>query len=119
MIGSYIKVSKPKGKDGDGERWAMGGVSPTMNVFENQTSTRATVVIVKCYENHAQDARVREIQGGYEVSTTVNAQMSALEPTACVWLGTTTTEPPNLKRATPGAQGAIPATASSFGGIDE
>ena len=41
-----------------------GGVSPTMNVFENQTSTRATVVIVKCYENHAQDARVREIQGG-------------------------------------------------------
>ena len=64
VIGSYIKVSKPKGKDGDGERWAMGGVSPTMNVFENQTSTRATVVIVKCYENHAQDARVREIQGG-------------------------------------------------------
>lgn len=67
VIGSYIKVSKPKGKDGDGERWAMGGVSPTMNVFENQTSTRATVVIVKCYENHAQDARVREIRGGYAI----------------------------------------------------
>lgn len=27
MIGSYIKVSKPKGKDGDGERWAMGGIA--------------------------------------------------------------------------------------------
>ena len=60
-----------------------------------------------------------QIRGGYEVSITVNAQMSALEPTACVWLGTTTTEPPRLKRATPGALGAIPATASSFGGIDE
>ena len=47
-----------------------GGVSPTMNVFENQTSTRATVVIVKCYENHATDARVKRIEaaptgGGY------------------------------------------------------
>lgn len=38
------------------------GVSPTMNVFENQTSTRATVVIVKCYENHATDARVKRIE---------------------------------------------------------
>lgn len=65
VIGSYIKVSKPKGKDGDGERWAARWVSPTINTFENQTGTRATVVVVKCYENHAQDARVREIQGGY------------------------------------------------------
>lgn len=63
--------------------------------------------------------REGQIRGGYEVSITVNAQMSALEPTACVWLGTTTTEPPKPKRATPGVRGAIPATASSFGGIDE
>lgn len=70
-----------------------------------------------CFKG-GQSAKAK-LGGGYEVSITVNAQMSALEPTACVWLGTTTTEPPKPKRATPGVRGAIPATASSFGGIDE
>lgn len=35
-----------------------------MNVFENQTSTRAVVAVVHCYENHAQDSRVKTIGGG-------------------------------------------------------
>ena len=43
-----------------------------MNVFENQTSTRATVVIVKCYENHANDSRVTEEP---DVSQTLNRRM--------------------------------------------
>lgn len=39
MIGSYIKVSKPIGKDGDGERWAM----------------EAKIMAVDCYNGAVSD----------------------------------------------------------------
>lgn len=58
----FVKVSKPIGKDGMGERWQKGGVCPTINVFEKQTSTRAVVAVMHCYANHAQDSRVNGIR---------------------------------------------------------
>lgn len=70
MIGSYIKVCRPRKKDGEGERWAMGGVSPTMNAFDN-SDTRSVVAVVHCYENHAQDSRVKDCG---EVRPQINAK---------------------------------------------
>lgn len=56
---TFVKVARPSGKDGLGERWGGCGVSPTLNVFDNGGETRATVLV---YENHAQDSRTRTPQ---------------------------------------------------------
>lgn len=54
--------------DEDYETWVRGGVVPTLNVFDNATETRATVVIF--YGNRVDDIR---IQGG--VINTLQARM--------------------------------------------
>lgn len=43
---TFVKVSRPMGKDGLGERWARECVSPTVNLFDLTGSSRAVVLIV-------------------------------------------------------------------------
>ena len=43
----YVKVARPYGKDGLGERWAREEVSPTLNVFDNNGETRSVVLMIE------------------------------------------------------------------------
>lgn len=43
---TFVKVSRAKGNDGLGERWARECVSPMVNLFDNTGSTRAVVLVV-------------------------------------------------------------------------
>ena len=42
----------------DNESWAMGGVVPTLNVFDNAHETRATVIVF--YANRVDDIRIQD-----------------------------------------------------------
>lgn len=42
----FVKVARPRGKDGEGERWAYEQVAPTVNLFDNGDS-RAVVLITR------------------------------------------------------------------------
>jgi hypothetical protein len=44
---TYVKVARPSGPDGEGERWAYCEVSPTLNVFDNLGDVRAVVLAIE------------------------------------------------------------------------
>lgn len=46
MSECFVKVARPSGSGGIGERWAREDVSPTLNVFDNTGDTRAVVLVV-------------------------------------------------------------------------
>jgi len=54
----FVKVARPHGKDGEGERWACEQVSPTLNVFDNGDS-RAVVLITRKHSTHCYDNSTR------------------------------------------------------------
>lgn len=49
-----------------------------MNIFENNGDVRATVLV--CYENHATDARVKEIDTAPTAGATDNGSYRNLNP---------------------------------------
>ena len=42
----YFNKARRAQNEDDFETWVAGGVSPTLNAFDNATETRATVIIV-------------------------------------------------------------------------
>ena len=44
LVSTFVKVSRPRGPDGDGERWAEEGTSPTLSDFDSGDSRAVTLV---------------------------------------------------------------------------
>lgn len=87
----FVKVSRARAKNGDGERWDTDSVSPTLNVFDNgdtrsvtlvSRKVRRNVVSVKSFAQNTRD-EVRFIgeNGEGEVSGALAAEPGAKQTT--------------------------------------
>lgn len=91
----FVKVSRARAKNGDGERWDTDSVSPTLNVFDNgdtrsvtlvSRKVRRNVVSVKSFAQNTRD-EVRFIgeNGESEVSGALAAEPGAKQTTYLIF----------------------------------
>lgn len=75
MLSPFVKIARPKGKDGFGERWGSAEVAPTLNLFDYTADSRAVIAIVarKVNKNQVKQKRSR-------VAYSFNPQASLMFP---------------------------------------
>lgn len=72
---TYVKVARPSGPDGEGERWAYCEVSPTLNVLANLGDVRAVVLAIETL-NRGRNTMAKSKQRSYGF----NPQSSLMYP---------------------------------------
>lgn len=87
----FVKVSRVRAKNGEGERWDVDSVSPTLNVFDNGDTRSVTlvsrkmkrkVVSVKSFaQNTRNEVRFIGENGEGEVSGALAAEPGAKQTT--------------------------------------